>query len=89
MTLLNTLLVGIQFLLEAAAGSGLGAGLVTGLTGLGAGIGMGLAISKSVESISRQPEADGKIRGTLLIGLAFIETLAIYSLLVSILLIVL
>ena len=31
------------------------------LTGIGAGIGIGLATSKAVESVARQPEADGKI----------------------------
>ncbi len=66
----------------------IGAGLVLGLSGLGSGIGMGLGISKSVEAIGRQPEADGKIRSTLMIGLAFCETVAIYGLLIAILLLV-
>ena len=57
------------------------------LTGLGAGIGMGIATGKAVEATARQPEAVGKIRTMLLLGLAFAETTAIYGLLVSILLI--
>lgn len=69
--------------------SAVGAAIVVGLTCLGAGIGMGLSVSKSVDSIGRQPEAEGKIRSTLMVGLAFIETLAIYSLLIAILLITL
>lgn len=56
-------------------------------TGIGAGIGMGLATGKAVESIARQPEAAGKIRSVLLLGLAFAETSAIYGLLISILII--
>ena len=61
------------------------AGALAVLVGFGAAIAMGIAISKAMEGISRQPEAEGKIRSTLLIGLAFIETTAIYGLFVSIL----
>ena len=57
-------------------------------TGVGAGIGMGIATGKAVEGIARQPEADGKIRTVLLLGLAFAETTAIYGLLIAILAIV-
>ncbi len=54
----------------------------------GAGaIGMALAISKSAEGIARQPEAEGKIRTTLMLGLVFIETAIIYALIVAILII--
>lgn len=53
------------------------------VTGIGAGIGMGIATGKAVEAIARQPEAEGKIRSTLMIGLAFAETTAIYGLVVS------
>ena len=64
----------------------LGAGIAA-LTGIGAGVGMGIATGKAVEATARQPEAVGKIRTMLLLGLAFAETTAIYGLLVSILLI--
>lgn len=50
-------------------------------------ISMGFAISKSTDGISRQPEADGKIRTTLMLGLVFIETVVIYALIVAILII--
>ena len=72
--------------LLATDGALLGAGIAA-LTGLGAGIGMGIATGKAVEATARQPEAGGKIRTMLLLGLAFAETTAIYGLLVSILLI--
>ena len=62
----------------------IGAGIAA-LTGLGAGIGMGIATGKAVEATARQPEAVGKIRTMLLLGLAFVETTAIYGLLVGIL----
>ena len=50
-------------------------------------IGMGMAIAKSVEGISRQPEAEGKIRTTMMLGLVFLETVVIYALLTVILII--
>ena len=70
----------------ATDGALLGAGIAA-ITGLGAGIVMGIATGKAVEATARQPEAVGKIRTMLLLGLAFAETTAIYGLLVSILLI--
>ncbi len=64
----------------------LAAGIGIGLAVLGGGIGMGVAIGKAAEGISRQPEADGKIRSTLMIGLVFLETVVIYALIVAFLL---
>ena len=80
------LLVTMLANLLATDGALLGAGIAA-LTGLGAGIGRGIATGKAVEATARQPEAVGKIRTMLLLGLAFAETTAIYGLLVSILLI--
>ena len=50
-------------------------------------VGMGIAIGKSCEGISRQPEATGQIRTSLMLGLVFIETAIIYSLIIAILII--
>lgn len=63
------------------------AALVVGIAGAAGAIAMGLAIAKSVEGISRQPEADGKIRSSLMLGIVFIETVVIYALIVAILII--
>ena len=52
-----------------------------------AAIGMGIAIAKALEGIARQPEADKKISKTLILGLVFLETCVIYSLVVAILII--
>lgn len=65
----------------------LAAALTVGLAAAAGAIGMALAISKSVEGISRQPEADGKIRTSLMLGLVFIETAIIYALVIAILII--
>lgn len=61
--------------------------LAIGIAAGGGGIGMGLAAAKSAEGISRQPEAEGKIRTMMMLGLVFIETAIIYALLVVILII--
>lgn len=61
--------------------------LAIGLAAGPAAIAMGMAISKAADSISRQPEAEGPIRTTLMLGLVFIETLVIYALIVAILII--
>ncbi len=53
-----------------------------GLGVLGPGIGMGMAIAKALEALARQPEAEKSIMRWLLIGLAMIESLAIYVLVV-------
>jgi F-type H+-transporting ATPase subunit c len=60
------------------------AGLSIGLSAIGPGI-QGNAAGQAVEGIARQPEAENKIRGTLL-SLAFMEALTIYGLVVALLL---
>jgi len=49
---------------------------------LGPALAMGRAISKALEALSRQPESEKSILRTLFIGLAMIESLAIYCLVV-------
>ena len=66
---------------------GLASAIAIGLAAMGGALGMGIATGKSAEGISRQPEAEGKIRSTFMLGLVFIETAIIYALLVVILII--
>ena len=61
----------------------LAAGFGIGIAAFGTGIGQGLAVRSSVEGIARNPEASGKITVTMLIGLAMIESLCIYALVVA------
>ena len=63
------------------------AGIAIGLAACGGAIGMGIFGAKTSEGISRQPEADGKIRTSFMLGLVFIETVVIYALLTVILII--
>ena len=72
---------------QIVVGKSNGAGLAIGIAAGAGAIGMGLAVAKSAEGISRQPEAEGKIRTTLMLGLVFIETAIIYALLAVILII--
>jgi F-type H+-transporting ATPase subunit c len=62
------------------------AALAIGLGSVGTGIGQGVAVSKALEGIARQPEALGPIQTNMIIGLAFIESLCIYALVVSLIL---
>jgi F-type H+-transporting ATPase subunit c len=52
---------------------------------LGPGIGQGIAIYGATTGTARNPEAGGTIRVTMIIGLALIESLAIYALVVVLL----
>ena len=58
-----------------------------GIAAAGGSIGQGIATSKAMEGISRQPEATNSIRGSLILGLALIESLTIYALVVALILI--
>ena len=64
----------------------LAAGLAISLGMLGPGIGLGLGVSRAVEAIGRNPEAQPKIQGTMLVGLAFIEFLGLLAFVVAYLL---
>jgi F-type H+-transporting ATPase subunit c len=72
---------------DATSAKAIGAALAVGLAAAAGAFGMGMAISKSAESIARQPEAEGKIRTSLMLGLVFIETAIIYALIIGILII--
>jgi F-type H+-transporting ATPase subunit c len=65
----------------------LGGGLSIGLGALGTGIGMGILVGKTVEGMARQPEVAGLLRTTMILGIAFVEALALYALVISFLLI--
>lgn len=64
----------------------LGAGLAIGLAALGTGIGMGSVLRGTQEGVARNPTVGGRLQTLMFIGLAFIETLALYALLVAIIL---
>ena len=80
----------VEFSLDAArtiiaAASAIGAGTAM-IAGIGPGVGQGYAAGKAVEAIARQPEAQGNILSTMIVGQAVAETTGIYALVVAILL---
>ena len=69
------------------SGKAIACAVAVGLAAAGGAVGMGLLGAKSSGSIARQPEAEGKIRTSMMLTLVFIETAIIYALLVVILII--
>ena len=61
------------------------AAIAVGFGAIGPGIREGRAVAAAMEAIVRQPEAAGTISRTLFVGLAMIETMAIYCLVVALL----
>jgi F-type H+-transporting ATPase subunit c len=67
-------------------GIALGSGLAIGLAVLGAGIGQGLAAGNAAAGVARNPGAAGQIQVQMIIGLAFVESLALFALVIAYLL---
>ncbi len=97
LTVLNTIallaIAGIAMAAEDAGGSinegliKLGAALGMAIAAAGCGLGQGMGLKAACEGTARNPEAGGKIMVTLILGLAFVESLAIYALVVNLMLI--
>ena len=66
--------------------SAIGAGFAM-IAGIGPGIGQGYAAGKGAEAVGRQPEAQGDIIKTMLLGAAVAETTGIYGLIIALILI--
>ncbi|MGC9420152.1 MAG: F0F1 ATP synthase subunit C [Rhodovulum sp.] len=64
----------------------LGAALAVSIGAIGPALGEGRAVAAAMEAIARQPEAAGTLSRTLFVGLAMIETMAIYCLVIALLL---
>jgi F-type H+-transporting ATPase subunit c len=62
----------------------LAAGLAVAGAGFGAALGQGRAVAAAMESIGRNPNAADRIQLPMIIGIAFMEALAIYALIVAI-----
>lgn len=58
----------------------LGAAIGAGIAVLGAGVGIGKIGASATESIARQPEATGQVRGAMIITAALIEGVALFAL---------
>lgn len=71
-------LIGIVSILAAALAVSFGA--------IGPALAEGRAVAAAMDAIARQPEAAGTLSRTLFVGLAMIETMAIYCLVIALLL---
>ncbi|HJW94021.1 MAG TPA: F0F1 ATP synthase subunit C [Thermoanaerobaculia bacterium] len=88
--LLATTLISVSaFAQEAAAGTGgvkwgaISAAFVLGIAAAAGAIGQAKAIAAACEGIARNPGAAGAIRLSMIIGLALIESLVIYALVIA------
>lgn len=61
----------------------LAAALVAGMAALAASWGNGKVISKTIESIARQPESAGNLRSTMFIGVGLIEAVPILAIVIA------
>ena len=59
------------------------AALGAGIAALGVGLGIGKLAASSVESIARQPEASGDIKGAMILTAAFIEGVGLFAVVVA------
>ena len=78
----------LNSILLDAANLGLGYGVAAlgaGVAALGAGVGIGRIGGSALESIARQPSESGKIQTAMIIAAAFIEGVALFAVVVSLL----
>ena len=71
--------------MDVAMLSILGATVAVSVGSIGPALAEGRAIAAAMEAIARQPEAAGPLSRTLFVGLAMIETMAIYTLVIALL----
>lgn len=70
-------------MLNAEAMKAVAMAIAAGIGVLGPGIGIGILVSKALEGIARNPEASGKIQSSMILGVAFVEALGIFALVVA------
>ena len=71
---------------DAQMAAAIGAGIAIGLGALGGALGQGRVAAAALEGIARNPGADAKIRTPMILGLALIESLVLYALVIAYLL---
>lgn len=57
--------------------------IAAGVGVLGPAIGIGLVVARAIEGIARNPEASGKIQSLMMLGIAFVEALGIFALVIA------
>ena len=64
----------------------LAAALAIGLGSIGPGLAIGMAVAKAMEAIGRNPEAQGAVRNTMILGAGLAEAVAIYAFVIALIL---
>ncbi|MEN9922322.1 MAG: synthase subunit c [Candidatus Parcubacteria bacterium] len=70
-------------MINADAVKAIAMAIAAGIGVLGPAIGIGLLVSRALEGIARNPEAAGKIQSSMILGIAFVEALGIFALVVA------
>ena len=75
----------LALLQEATVSYGALAAIGAGLSAIGGGIGIGRIGGAAMEAMARQPEMQGKLQGSAIVLIAFIEAIALFGVVVSLL----
>ena len=73
----------IIFLQETLVDYGAFAAIGAGLAAIGAGIDIGQIGGSAMEAMARQPEMQGKLQGSAIVLIAFVEAVALFAVVVS------
>lgn len=76
-------LAGASALQQEGPNAVLAAAIAIGLGAIGPGAGLGYAVGRAMEAVGRNPEAANQVRLTMIIGVAMVEAITIYALLVA------
>jgi F-type H+-transporting ATPase subunit c len=74
-----SLIIFLQESVDFGAFAAIGAGLAA----IGAGIGIGKIGGSAMEAMARQPEMQGKLQGSAIVLIAFVEAVALFAVVVS------
>lgn len=70
-------------MINAEAMKALAMAIAAGFGVIGPGIGIGILVSRALEGIARNPEAAPKIQSMMILGIAFVEALAIFAIVIA------
>ena len=57
--------------------------LAVGLAAIGSGVGVGSVIGKTIESVARQPELQGRLQSLMFLGIALVEALCFIAIAIA------
>lgn len=69
--------------MEAEGLKSLATALAIGFGAIGPGVGIGMIGAKALEAIGRNPEAESKVRNSMILAVVFAESVAIYALVIA------